>query len=151
MAFKYHKIKQFMDIADAVAQQSTDAETKVGAVLVKNSTNAIVATGFNGFLRKAPDKDLPITRPEKYEYIIHSEANLVYNCARHGISMDDTTLVCTMSPCSKCMRMLWQCGVTRVACRQLYTDHENNKNLKDIDLEVKRRGVYYVLTFKPKG
>lgn len=151
MAFKYHKIKGFMDIAKAVAKQSPDAETQVGAVLVKNTTNAVVATGFNGFLRQAPDKKLPKTRPDKYEYIIHSEANLVYNCARHGISMDDTTLVCTMSPCSKCMRMLWQTGVTEVICESLYTDHENNKNLKDIDLDVKQYGKYYILTFKPKA
>lgn len=140
-----------MEIAEAVSKQSPDEETKVGAVLVKNSTNAIVATGFNGFLRKAPDKSLPKTRPDKYEYIIHAETNLIYNCARHGISTDDTTLVCTMSPCSKCMRALWQCGVTRVICKNLYTDHHANRQLKDIDLEVKKKGEYYILTFKPKG
>ena len=86
-----------------MSEQSPDEQTKVGAVLVKNSTNAVVATGFNGYVREAPDKDLPKTRPEKYEYMIHSEANMIYNCARHGISMDDTTLVCTHSPCKNCM------------------------------------------------
>ena len=150
MSFKYHKIAQFIKIAEAVSEQSPDEETKVGAVLVKNNTNAIVATGFNGYVRKAPDKILPTTRPEKYEYMIHSEANMIYNCARHGISMDDTTLICTHSPCSNCMRALWQCGVTRVACKELYTDHEQNKNLKDIGLAVRKYGQYYVLTFEPK-
>jgi len=151
MSFKYHKIEQFLKIAEAVALQSPDSETKVGAVLIKNTTNAVVATGFNGFLRQAPDEKLPTTRPEKYEYIVHSEANLIYNCAKTGISMDDTTLVCTMSPCSMCMRALWQCGVTQVICRKLYTDHEDNKKLKDLALEVQQQKEYYILTFRPKG
>jgi dCMP deaminase len=151
MSFKYHKINYLMKIAEAVSEQSPDAETKVGAVLVKNNTNAIVATGYNGFLRQAPDKLLPTTRPNKYEYIIHAEQNLIYNCAKTGVSTDNTTLICTMSPCSMCMRSLWQCGVTEVICKDLYSDHDVTKQLKDIDLDVSRYDEYYVLTFKPKG
>ena len=150
MSFKYHKIKNFLSIAKAVAEQSPDAETKVGAILVKNTTNAVIATGFNGFVRKAPDKKLPKTRPDKYEYMIHAEVNLIFNCAKEGISTEDTTLICTMSPCENCMRALWQCGVTRVVCDKLYTDHEDNKGLKDLGLKVHKHDSYYILDFIAK-
>src|SRR6478609_3085277 len=105
------KLANYMETAEVCAKRSHDAETKVGAVLVNNISGAIMATGFNGFVRGAPDSILPTTRPDKYEYIVHAETNLITNCARHGISMDNCMLVCTLSPCKSCMRMLINAGV----------------------------------------
>jgi dCMP deaminase len=107
----------------------------VGSVLIKNSTGAIIASAYNGFVRKAPDSKLPNTRPDKYQYMMHSEKNLVANCARHGISMDDCTVVCTHSPCVDCMRFLWQCGITRVICETKYKDFDSLKNMKDLAIK----------------
>jgi dCMP deaminase len=121
-----------MAMAEAAAERSHDAETKVGAVLVKNDTGAVVATGYNGFVRGAPDEELPNTRPEKYPYMQHAERNIVANCARHGISMDNCKLVCTLSPCIDCMRLLWQCGVTHIVIKDVYRDMDNILNMKDI-------------------
>src|SRR5581483_6694677 len=128
--------KVLMDVADAVKQRSHDAETKVGAVLVNNSSGAIIATGYNGFARGVDDTALPTTRPEKYKYIIHAEENLVANCASNGISMRDSTLVCTLSPCVKCMRLLWQCGITRVIVKEKYKDFDELQKMEDIGIVV---------------
>src|SRR5574343_596422 len=114
------KNQNYMDIAEAVAQRSHDAETKVGAVLINNTSGAIIATGYNGFVRGADDSVLPNTRPAKYEYIVHAEQNLICNSARHGISMNNCSLVCTLSPCKLCMRMLLNCGITKVIAKDLY-------------------------------
>src|SRR5258708_4938896 len=103
-----------MDMAEVVSMRSHDAETKVGAVLVNNKSGAILATGFNGFVRGACDSELPTTRPQKYEFILHAETNLMANCARHGISMEDCTLISTLSPCKQCMRLMINCGITMV-------------------------------------
>jgi len=46
--------------------------------------------------------------------MVHAEQNLICNCARHGISMNNCVIVCTMSPCVQCMRFLWQCGITKI-------------------------------------
>ena len=111
-----------MELAEVAAKRSHDAETKVGGILVRNDTGAVIATAFNGFLRKANDNNLPNKRPEKYKYIQHCELNLVAHCAMHGISTLNTTLYCTLTPCVKCTRMLWQCGVHTVVAKTAYTD-----------------------------
>jgi dCMP deaminase len=136
-----------MDIANAASARSHDTETKVGGILVKNDTGMVVATGHNGFARGAPDSILPTTRPEKYEYMIHAEENLISHCAKSGIPIDNCTLVITLSPCQKCLRLMWQAGITQVICRDLYRDHRiDMKDLK-IEQEQTEEG-YYKLTYR---
>ena len=142
------KIKNYMDMADVVSQRSHDAETKVGAVLVNNNSGAIIATGFNGFVRGANDAQLPDTRPLKYEFILHAEQNLIANCARHGISMEDCTLICTMSPCKLCMRLMINCGITKVIARELYKDFQDILDMPDVKTGmVKRDDGLYEITY----
>jgi dCMP deaminase len=143
------KHEMYMEMAATAAKRSHDAETQVGAALVNNKTGAILATGCNGFVRGAPDAELPNTRPDKYEYMVHAEENLIANCARHGISMDDCTLYCTMSPCVKCMRIMWQCGITSIVVRDLYRDVDKIKTMKDIQLDIRTstEHPYHVLQY----
>jgi len=129
------KLQNYMDIAETVAKRSHDAETQVGALLINNKSGAILATGFNGFIKSAPDAILPNTRPDKYEYILHAEMNLLTNCARHGISMDDSFLVCTLSPCKLCMRLMINSGVNLVIAKDLYRDFEDILKMKDVDTQ----------------
>ena len=126
------KLQNYMEIAETVAKRSHDAETQVGALLVNNKSGAIIATGYNGFIKGAVDSVLPNTRPDKYEYILHAEMNLLTNCARHGISMDDCFLVCTLSPCKLCMRLMINSGVERVICKELYRDWHEIIGMKDV-------------------
>jgi dCMP deaminase len=126
------KIETAMAIAKNVSLRSHDAETKVGSVLINNNSGAIIATGCNGFVRNAPDDSLPNTRPEKYAVIVHSEVNLIANCAYSGISTKDCMIVCTMSPCVSCMRLLYQSGITEVVCETKYRDFDTIMNMKDI-------------------
>lgn len=140
------KVQNYMDVATTIAQRSHDAETKVGAVLVKNDSGAIIATGFNGFVRGAPDDILPNTRPDKYEYIVHAEQNLICNSAKHGISMNNCSLICTLSPCKLCMRMLLNCGITKVIAKDLYKDFDEILKMQDIKVEVQKEedGFYHI-------
>jgi len=140
------KNQNYMDIATAIAQRSHDVETKVGAVLINNSSGAIIATGYNGFVRGANDAILPNTRPDKYEYIVHAEQNLICNSAKHGISMNNCSLVCTMSPCKLCMRMLLNCGITKVIAKDLYKDFDEILKMQDIKVECKKEedGFFHI-------
>ncbi len=143
------KVQNYMDVATTIAERSHDAETKVGAVLVKNDSGAIVATGFNGFVRGAPDDILPKTRPDKYEYIVHAEQNLICNSAKEGISMNNCSLVCTLSPCKLCMRMLLNCGITKVIAKDLYKDFDEILKMQDIKVECKKEeDGFYHITYK---
>lgn len=140
------KNQNYMDIATIIAQRSHDAETKVGAILVNSSSGAIIATGFNGFVRGANDAALPNTRPDKYEYIVHAEQNLICNSAKHGISMNNCSLVCTLSPCKLCMRMLLNCGITKVIAKDLYKDFDEILKMQDIKVECKKEedGFFHI-------
>ena len=127
------KYKYWMGIAEAVSLRSHDEETKVGAILVKIDTGMVIASGHNGFVRGAPDESLPTTRPEKYPFMVHAEENLMAHCARNGINVDDCTLIITLSPCQKCLRLMWQAGITEVICRDIYRDH--CIDMADLDIE----------------
>jgi dCMP deaminase len=126
------KLENYMEQASVAAKRSPDAETQVGSVLVKNVSGAVVATGFNGFVRGAPDHVLPATRPEKYEFMMHSEENIIYNCCKEGISTNNCTLVCTLTPCVRCTRALWQCGITNIIAKQKYRGFDEILVLRDI-------------------
>lgn len=129
------KLHTYMDVAKAISARSDDAQTCVGAVLINNKSGAVLATGHNGFVRGADATVLPNTRPDKYEYILHAEQNLIANCARHGISMEDCMVVCTMSPCKLCMRMLFNSGITHVVAAELYRDFNDVLLMKDIEVQ----------------
>ena len=73
-----------MDMAVVISQRSHDEETKVGALLINNESSAILATGYNGFVRGANDKKLPTKRPKKYEYMLHAEQNLISSVTQAG-------------------------------------------------------------------
>ena len=141
-----------MDVAETVSLRSHDAETKVGAVLVKNDSGAIIATGFNGFVRGAPDDKLPNTRPFKYLYILHAEHNLICNCAKHGISMENTFVVCLYTPCTLCMRLLWNAGVKTVIAKQKYKDFEDILKMEDLKVieETTEEGFIKLTYVEPK-
>ena len=140
------KNNYWMGIAAAVSLRSHDEETRVGAILVKNDTGMVVATGHNGFVRGAPDDKLPKTRPEKYEYMVHAEENLLAHCSKSGISVDNCTLVITLSPCQRCLRLMFQAGITKVICRDLYRDH--CIDLKDIKItETKTKEGFMELNY----
>lgn len=129
------KNKYFIGIAEAVSLASPDEETKVGGILVSNKEQGIIATGFNGFIRGAPDERLPKVRPDKYSVIQHCEQNIVAHCARYGISSRDTTLYITLSPCLQCIRQLYNAGIMKVVYRDKYRDYEQLFNLPDLEVK----------------
>jgi dCMP deaminase len=127
-----NKIDYYLNIATAIAERSHDANTRVGMILVKEDTGAIVATGYNGFIRGADDANLPNTRPDKIPYFLHAEENLIYNCARHGISMTDCFVVGNLTPCPSCVRKLWQCGIKEMYVNALHSTFREVLAMKDI-------------------
>ncbi len=102
----------FFATATLWSRKSHDSETQCGCVLVKNKT--IIATGYNGFIRGVDDEALPSVRPDKYPFMIHAEANAVYNAAREGQTTMGARAYITAIPCRGCLQMLWQCGIHEI-------------------------------------
>lgn len=144
-----NKLDSYYKRALAVASDSPDEQTKVGSILINKKSGAVIASGYNGFVRGADDSNLPKTRPEKYNYIVHSEENLIYNCARHGISTRDCAVFVTLSPCQKCTRSLYQSGITTIYFKDKYRDFKKQISLGDLLVDIKKIGPYTKMDLRP--
>ena len=103
----------FMKMAELTAQRSLDASTKFGTVLVRNKT--VISTGYNSFIGNVDSSVLPNnTRPDKYNFMIHSEHNALLNCAKNGIPTLGVSCYVTGLPCNNCLQFLWQAGIKEV-------------------------------------
>lgn len=124
----------FLMIARTVSTRSHDEETQVGCVIV-NERNHIVGTGYNGFPSGATDGSLPATRPEKYPYMIHSEANAIANSTQN---LFGCTLYCTLQPCLECMKLIKSSGIKRVVMAERREPSKENElayRIHSLDIE----------------
>lgn len=102
---------RFLDLAKLISTWSKDPSTQVGAVIVDND-NRVVSVGYNGFPQKISDNDRLEKREEKYNIIVHAEANalLFANKSVNGF----TLYTYPFQPCSKCASLIIQSGIKRV-------------------------------------
>ena len=112
----------FMSITRLVATRSTCMRRAVGAILVKN--RRILSTGYNG----APSgvahcrdagcvrMESKVPSGERAEICrgLHAEQNAIIQAAFHGVSISSSTLYCTNLPCSICVKMLINAGISEI-------------------------------------
>jgi dCMP deaminase len=110
----------FLNIAEAVAARSHDAETKVGCVIV-DAEHRVLATGYNGYPPGYNDELLPNIRPYKYKYMVHAEMNAI---ASSRADLRGGTLYCTSTPCNDCAKAIVTAGIKRVVCAKAYSMHD---------------------------
>ena len=101
----------FMNLAHAIKLKSKVPSTQVGAVAV-DVDDRILESGYNGLPRHVCDHPYRYERPEKYNWVIHAEANLVATAARQVLK--GSTVYVTHLPCNNCMGLLIQAGVSTV-------------------------------------
>jgi len=96
-----------------IAQKSIDPSTKCGAIWVSEN-NIPLSEGYNGPLQNIDDDRVPLTRPEKYFWMIHAEENclLSYN---GGIGeIENSKMYITGRPCYRCLRMMLRKGIKKI-------------------------------------
>lgn len=105
---------RWMSLAREIATWSKDQSTKVGCIAVGDGKRMLTA-GYNGFPRGVDD-DLPDRhmRPAKYMFTEHAERNAIYNAARNGVDLFDSTMYITLYPCADCARGIIQAGTGRI-------------------------------------
>ena len=116
--------KMYMKIAQLQADLSRGIRAKVGAALV--TKHGVVLTGYNG-PASGMDNNLERIDQETGEFVtkdcvIHAELNCIMKAAREGISVLQSTIYVTHSPCERCAAMLLQSGVEAVYYGQVYKD-----------------------------
>ena len=110
----------FFDMCDTVSKKSKDLSTKVGAVVVGPEKN-VLGTAFNGLPMGVRDdpKRFPerYSKPDKYLYVSHAEANIIALAARHGVRLEGSMLFVNLHPCVECAKLIIQAGIKEVYCR----------------------------------
>ncbi|MFC1870879.1 cytidine/deoxycytidylate deaminase family protein [Chloroflexota bacterium] len=120
----------FLKIASVVAERSTCRRHHVGAVAVRDKH--ILATGYNGAASGIKDcLELGCLRDEqnipsgtRHEICrgIHAEQNVIVQGALHGVSLEDSTIYCTHTPCILCAKMLVNAKIKRFVSFGRYND-----------------------------
>jgi dCMP deaminase len=118
----------FLNIAEQVKLKSKDQSTQIGAVIV-GEDKEVLSTGYNSFPRGLDDSlQERQERPEKYFWMEHAERNAIYNAARIGVSLKNSTIYLTSGlPCMDCARGIVNSGVKIVYCKQVCTTKNKDK------------------------
>ena len=127
---------RFLELATVISSWSKDPSTKVGAVIV-NKDKKIISTGYNGFPRGIKDDHRLDNREQKYDLVVHAEANAII----HAKEPLDGCTIYTMPfmPCSRCAGLIIQAGIQRVVSVPSAEDRwsANFQLSKDMLLEAK--------------
>ena len=123
---KEEKISKFFNLAQFQASLfSKDPSKKVCSLFIAPESLQILSTGYNGLPRNISETPERWERPEKYKYVVHAEANGIFNACRNGVSLKDSICFVTMYPCSDCSKGLIQVGV-----KEIYTIKPNFEHHK---------------------
>ena len=131
----------FLGMAKVVSQRSHDIHTQHGCVITDRN-NRILSVGYNGFPRGLDDKLLPISRPEKYPWMVHAERNALANCV---VRPDNGIAYVTGQCCNDCIMALWQEGITKVVMTRSHGTHLFDEQAQKIfDTFVQMSGIEIV-------
>jgi dCMP deaminase len=119
----------FLEISRTVATRATCDRGRSGCVIVKD--RQILVTGYVGAPRGLPHCDDVGHQMKKMVHedgsvtqhcvrTVHAEQNAITQAARLGISIENATLYCKMTPCRTCAMLIINCGISRVVCEKKY-------------------------------
>lgn len=119
----------YMSTVKIYSRMSKAIRKKVGACLV--TTHGIVIPAYNGTPAGMDNSceiskgwsdqthtEILVTKPE----VIHAELNCILKAAKEGVSVVDSVVYVTLSPCVQCAAMMIQSGVKRVVFGEQYRD-----------------------------
>ncbi|HNV85503.1 MAG TPA: deaminase [Candidatus Omnitrophota bacterium] len=139
----------FMGIARMVALRSNCVKRKVAAVIVKDKR--IISTGYNGTPRGVKNcneggcprcNSFDVQGANLGECLCsHAEENSITQAAYHGVSIKDSTLYTTFSPCLICTKMIINSGIREVIYSTEYTlDAVPLKLLQEAGVKIRQLG-----------
>jgi len=140
----------FMNIAKQVATRSNCVKRKVAAVIVRDKQ--IISTGYNGTprgTRNCNEGGCPrcnnFTESGKSLedcFCSHGEENAIVQAAYNGVSVRDSTIYTTFSPCLLCTKMIINAGISEVVYNENYSIDEHSMDLlKQAGVKVRKYSV----------
>lgn len=128
----------FIRLVDQVATRATCDRGRSGCVIVRDKR--IVCTGYVGSPPGLPHcdevghemkqmVDEEGTVRNHCVRTIHAEQNALCQASRHGLSLQGTTLYCTMEPCRVCAMLVISVGISRVVAKRRYHAGQDTRQL----------------------
>jgi dCMP deaminase len=137
--------KRYIELAKQVSSWSKDPSRQIGAIIVGDK-GQIISQGYNGFPRGISDTSERLNNRElKYKYVVHAEANAIYNAIHNGANTNGSTIYVTGLPvCHECAKAIVQTGIKRVVMDSAPQDNwlESGNIALDIFKEAEIEIVY---------
>ena len=118
----------FKEIVEVTAKRSACKKLHVGCVLVRK--NRIISQGYNGFLPGCPHES--VIRDGHEEATIHAEQNAITDCAKRGVSCDNSVAYITHYPCKNCAKLLIASGIKKIYYINDYKNDDIVKHFSNI-------------------
>ncbi|MBI5046112.1 cytidine/deoxycytidylate deaminase family protein [Candidatus Micrarchaeota archaeon] len=140
----------FMGIAKVVASRSNCVKRKVAAIIVKDKR--VISTGYNGTPRGAKNcseggcprcNNFTESGKNLEECLCsHGEENAIVQASYHGISIKDSVIYTTFSPCLLCTKMIINSGIKEVVYNVEYPMSETSmKLLKEAGVKARQNKI----------
>ncbi len=134
-----------MELAEKLAKRSHCVKAQVGAVLTKDTR--IVSLGYNGppagthnCDEEWPEDGCPRDSKGSCSLALHAEQNAILYATKNNISLQDTTLYVTLSPCIACARVIFTTGIKKVFYMNSYAQFKGLATDEGVDF-LRRFGV----------
>jgi len=131
----------FMNIVKEVGKRATCDRGRSGCVITRD--NRILVTGYVGSpsgmshcddvghqMKQTVHEDGIVTN--HCVRTVHAEQNAICEAARIGISLEGSTLYCTMTPCRVCAMLIINCGIKRVVCESKYHNGQESERMFEL-------------------
>ena len=135
----------YMELAEKIAKRSHCVKAQVGAVLTKDTR--IVSLGYNGppagthnCDEEWPEDGCPRDSKGSCSLALHAEQNAILYATKNNISLQDTTLYVTLSPCIACARVIFTTGIKKVFYMNSYAQFKGLATDEGVDF-LRRFGV----------
>lgn len=135
-------IETAKDVLEAYRKRSTCSRLKVGAIIIRDGR--VVSTGWNGVAKgklhcdKIHKPAELMTEEERLEHHKfsnehehHAEQNAIGFAAKYGTPTDGTVMMCSVSPCSGCAKLIKTAGIKEVYYEIVYD--RSNEGLKYLE------------------
>lgn len=136
----------FMDIAHLVSQRSSCLRRKVGAIVVKDKR--VLSTGYNGAptgVRHCEEtgclrQKMNVPSGQRHELCrgLHAEQNSFLQAALHGVSLKDSMMYITVTPCIICAKMIINAGIKEIVIEGNYPDEMAMEFLEEAGITVRK-------------
>ena len=128
----------FMEIANTVSKRATCNRGRSGCVVVRD--RQILVTGYVGSPIGMPHCDdaghqfkqtihEDGSTSQHCVRTVHAEQNAICQAAKRGISLENSTLYCRMTPCRVCAMLIINCGIKRVVCEKKYHSGQESEEM----------------------